>query len=741
MSSEQVEQPAFEGLAPRKARKRKAAVRIPAQRNPIARIVLDVQAAHLGQTFDYLVDERFSEDAVPGMLVRVRFGGRLLNGFIWERVDSSPTAASALRYIERVLGTQPLIPHFLRDDITAIAQAFGGTRANIVRLAVPPRVAWIEQQSTLLHDFHESFVPNAALKAYEDKGFQYFSARYNNVAPLYSAIQSQRYGSFVFSPLPQAIERSNAIAWMVVSALCSGKSAVVVLPTMREVNELREALNKAGLAVMASDLSANHTKRSDVAILNASLPPAQRYEAYLAIASGSVRCVIGTRAAMYAPVDGEAVFIILDDIVYQDADGMVPYANARGVLKLRAQRHNGIFVAVANARSPQSHWEVEHARHIRTQVLGPSEAVEPLKALRRQSLAWVRWLNREALARLADPSLGARVPHTAVRVLSEALQTGPILLSIPQDGLTEVLCCAACNKQARCRRCTGPLHRVKDNDVRCQWCGAAAVNWTCSSCGGERFRVLRVGAAGTAKELQGLFRNVRVVLSSAQQPRGIVDSIDDTPAIVIATPGSEPQVLDEHDNVIPYRAVAILDAWTSLYAPGIDARVDTLNAWMRVVSLCASREDGGQALLIGETDPIIAQSLMTWNSALLAEKELEERAQTALPPVYAVACVWGQRDSVMRLLEGIGALGGDIEILQTEEGTVPAVLGPVPIAQPHTVDARELAVTMDRVKAIVRVPQHMREELARRLHAQGAKHAASRNVGELRFQLDPKDLI
>lgn len=50
---------------------------------------------------------------------------------------------------------------------------------------------------------------------------------------------------------------------------------------------------------------------------------------------------------MYAPVEGNALFLILDDVCYQDADGMMPYANARGVLRLRAKSHNGVFVAMA----------------------------------------------------------------------------------------------------------------------------------------------------------------------------------------------------------------------------------------------------------------------------------------------------------------------------------------------------------------------------------------------------------
>ena len=144
----------------------------------------------------------------------------------------------------------------------------------------------------------------------------------------------------------------------------------------------------------------------------------------------------------------------------------------------------------------------------------------------------------------------------------------------------------------------------------------------------------------------------------------------------------------------------------SLYAFGIDAGVDTLTSWMRAVSLCAPRIRGGQALLIGETDPTLAQSLMLWNSTLLAQTELREREQTALPPVFAAACVWGRRDAVKVTLERIGALGGgDLSAIETTEGMLPSVLGPVPIPQPRTIDSRELEGTADRVKAVVRVPQ------------------------------------
>ena len=99
--------------------------------------------------------------------------------------------------------------------------------------------------------------------------------------------------------------------------------------------------------------------------------------------------------------------------------------------------------------------------------------------------------------------------------------------------------------------------------------------------------------------------------------------------------------------------------------------------------------------------------------------------------------MWGRRDAVMTLMQRIGALGGDWTVC----GELPGMLGPVPIAQPDTVDARELEATADRVKAVIRVPQSRRAELAARLHRETARHVASREPGELRFRVDPKDLI
>ena len=770
MTTSGAEQLTLAGLAPRKRRKRAPAEHTPAEQHPIAQVVLDVQALHLGQTFDYFIDEKDSEAAQPGVLLRVRFGGQRVSGVIWARTDTSNTPRSSIRYIERVLSPDVLVPASMREDIGLIAKAYGGTRANILRFAVPPRVAKVEAEQRLAASFRRpvggslsdntqggfagrgtnpdgtmpagsTFAVASTVSEGAAQGYRRLTANYADVNVLHDALTGQRFQSFVFDSLPGAQEWQRNMAWMVATALSAGKAAVVELPTMREVEDLMPMLRNYGLKPFAPAPAGGWV--GDVAVLNAeTMPAADRYRTYLAVALGQVKVVIGTRAVMYAPVEGPALFAILEDAAYQNMDGMMPYPQARGVMRLRAKSHGGVFVAMANARTPQSQWENTGPGTVETPVSGYSTTIHPLASPLKDATPWVRWLNRDELARLADPSIGARVPHTAVRVLSKALESGPVLLSIPQDSVSETLSCAKCHRQARCAKCSGPLQLPadrRDSTPRCRWCGAAAINWKCPGCGHERMRVVRVGAAGTAAELAGLFRGVPVVLSSKTQ--GLVRDVACQPMIVIATPGFEPRVrpvsTEQGSAGHEYRAVAVLDAWTSLYALGVDARLDTLTAWMRAVSLCAPRSRGGQALILGETDPAIAQSLMLWDSRILAAKDLEERVETGMPPAVAAACVWGRRDAVMTLMQRIGALGGD----WTACGELPGMLGPVPIAQPDTVDARELEATADRVKAVIRVPQSRRAELAARLHRETARHVASREPGELRFRVDPKDLI
>ncbi len=187
-------------------------------------------------------------------MVRVRFGGQRVNGIIWKRADTSATPESSIRYIERVVTDRVLVPESMRDDMTRIADAFGGTRANILRLAVPTRVAKVESQLRVGNrDAAGTAAGKQRLAAVDQEIYGQLQRQYGNINLLHDALQGRRFQSFVFDLLPGADHWRRCAAWMVAAALAQNKPAVLVLPTMREIADMTETLTVGRLETIRSD--------------------------------------------------------------------------------------------------------------------------------------------------------------------------------------------------------------------------------------------------------------------------------------------------------------------------------------------------------------------------------------------------------------------------------------------------------------------------------------------------------
>ncbi|WP_245718356.1 primosomal protein N' [Nocardia miyunensis] len=102
-----------------------------------------LEPAHLDRDFDYLVPPEMDELAQPGVRVRIRFSGRLVDGYLLERLEHSDHTGTLMRLERVVSGERVLTPEILRL-ITAVAARYAGTRADVLRLAIPPRHARTE---------------------------------------------------------------------------------------------------------------------------------------------------------------------------------------------------------------------------------------------------------------------------------------------------------------------------------------------------------------------------------------------------------------------------------------------------------------------------------------------------------------------------------------------------------------------------------------------------------------------
>ncbi|WP_211339389.1 primosomal protein N' [Nocardia mexicana] len=104
-----------------------------------------LEPAHLDRDFDYLVPADMDALAQPGVRVRVRFSGRLIDGFVLDRLEKTDHTGKLMRLERVVSGERVLTPEILRL-VTAVAARYAGTRADVLRLAIPPRHAKVEAE-------------------------------------------------------------------------------------------------------------------------------------------------------------------------------------------------------------------------------------------------------------------------------------------------------------------------------------------------------------------------------------------------------------------------------------------------------------------------------------------------------------------------------------------------------------------------------------------------------------------
>ncbi|MFC3386557.1 primosomal protein N' [Couchioplanes azureus] len=124
----------------------KGGEREPAATLPVGRVCVDVPLPHLDRPFDYLVSAADDAAAQPGVRVKVRFAGQMVSGFLLERVDSSSHAK--LAYVDKVVSPERVLDPEIARLARAIADRYSGNLPDVLRLAVPPRHARVEAEST-----------------------------------------------------------------------------------------------------------------------------------------------------------------------------------------------------------------------------------------------------------------------------------------------------------------------------------------------------------------------------------------------------------------------------------------------------------------------------------------------------------------------------------------------------------------------------------------------------------------
>ncbi|CAN5492417.1 primosomal protein N' [soil metagenome] len=590
----------------------------------IARVLVDAALPQLDRLLDYRVPAHL-EGAEPGVRVSVplRSAGRMAQGYLIERTEQQDYPGPLSNVESVVSQIQVLRPEVWRLA-RAAADLAAGSANDVLRLAIPPRQvrvekAWLARDPAGNAAADPAQFEAPALNGYPAGGLEALIAASERIAlgvrPGVVQLDSGEWTGRWAVTLAEAAAR----VWI------GGSTAILVVPDYRDQEQLAAAL-------------AQLLPPEAVARWDARQPNADRYRSLLRAADGPV-VVLGTRSAVYAPAESLGLVAIWNDGDPLLGEPLSPYVHARDAALIRQEQQGGALIFAAHTRST----EVE--RLIEVSYL---TSVTPARFRHPRIIPSA---NTDADARLATQ---ARIPSLAWRAATEALKTGPALVQVARPGFAPGLYCANCADPARCRRCAGPLRQRRQGAApSCTWCGAIEGAWRCPRCEGTVLKPAGAGARRTAEDLGRAFPGTRVIVSDGERP---LTTVDERPALVIATRGAEPLAAGG------YRAVLLLNGERMVARESLRVGEDVLRWWSDAAALAA---DDATIVLVG-VGGSLGNALASWSQPDYARSELADRRVLRFPPSVRTATLQGAPDAVAEALRRLPAAAEQLGITQAD---------------------------------------------------------------------------
>ncbi|NWL28505.1 primosomal protein N' [Paenarthrobacter ureafaciens] len=680
--------------------------------DPVARIVLESPLPHLDRPFDYSVPAELEGVALPGVRVKVKFNGQELSGYITERRQTSE-AGQELSTLHKVVSPVPVLTPAVHALAAAVASRYAGTLSDVLRTAIPPRVAKVEKEAQAgtppepvsLSGVGPGVGAGPEWNAYSN-GPAFLHHLAGGGAPKAVLTALQGYGRHGWPAM---------LAAAVAAVRSSGRGAVVVVPDYRDLDRVEAAL----AAVLPE---------GDVARLTADDGQTPRYRNFLRLLRGEAGVAVGTRSAAYAPVANLGLVVCWDDGDDLHIDQRAPYAHSREVLLLRSEQEGAACLLASHTRST----ELQRLVDLRWAV-----AVEAPRTVVRSTVP--RVVNtadsfeqeRDPLARIA------RLPGAAWRAAKAGLERGPVLVQVARAGYAPSLVCETCREPARCNACQGPLAMAGGSAMpACRWCSTPAPQWRCSHCTGTRLRRGATGVIRTAEELGRAFPGHAVVTSSGEHVKA---GVPDAPALVVATVGAEP-VADGG-----YAACLLLDGSSLLRRENLRAGEDTVRRWFNAAALVRPAREGGLVVVTAD-DTTATGALVRWDAPGYASRELELRKELQLPPAVRVASVTGPRADVGHFSDALDAfLGQSGQPKLRSVGPAPLAMSGSQPAGPAREDgpaAEDGTAAEDRdVRTLYFIPYAEAANATQAMRAVKAANAAKRVAGPVQLRLDGVDVL
>ena len=538
----------------------------------------------LDREYDYLIAEGMSLEV--GSLVEVPFGSgkKAKSGVVVELKEDS-SHKGELGSITQVLSVYPQTSAEILELCNQVAKRQASTVGEILASALPKRFIRVEKKISPLERIESEASPGVSLL---DEAL-HRSKRVHNTPCLVAGGDGIPCWALDF-------------AYAAKRELQAGKSSLVILPDYREVRHFELALEHLGL----SEFSLKHVS-TDVG--------SARYGNHL-VAQISNGINYGTRTACFTAIKDLGLIMLWDDGDESHIEQGSPYWNSRDVLLQRQQVEDTQLVIASHLPSSESLRLIE----LNYLVASGTRGTKPLVRI------------TDSYTRLDDETFA---------LVSKCLSDGrPVLIQIANLGWASAIACSNCKELRKCPNCQSGVWIDPAGMYRCRSCKQSALLPPCT-CGSTNTRPVRIGASAIADQFRRSFPKTTILESNGDNP---LLSTTASGVLVVATPGSEPDVVGGYDLIV------IADAAQMIGAPRLRALEKAVGSWANAISLASKQS---LVIFVGLSG-VIADQIKDLDFEAIVSADFQDRVSLGLPPSTRVASVISSNQTDFNLLrEGL----------------------------------------------------------------------------------------
>ena len=408
-----------------------------------------------------------------------------------------------------------------------------------------------------------------------------------------------------------------------------------------------------------------------VAIQHSALSDGERHDQWHRIRRGDVDIVVGTRSAVFAPMERVGLIVVDEEHESSYKQDESPRYHGRDVAVMRGQMEHALVVLGSATPSLESAANAQAGKY---------EVRRLTRRILDRPLASVRIVDMR-------PEYAAQGPDVAFSApLLEALEARlarreQSLVLLNRRGFSTVVFCRECGASMECPHCSVVLtfHRAIRR-VRCHYCNyAAPVPRACAACGGPYLEQSGFGTERLEAELRDKFPGARVARVDrdtirrrgaiarvlADVARGLID-------IIVGT-----QMIAKGHDFPAVTLVGVVSADVGLGLADFRAAERAFQLLTQVVGRAGRGTTPGEAII--QTlypNHYSIRAAAGQDYAAFYEKEMEFRASMHYPPTVALINVVVRG----RALEQTMTEAADLVARVRRHGPQGRVLGPAPAA-------------------------------------------------------------